>query len=69
VQNNLGTRYGKGEGVPRDYVAAHMWLNLAAAQGDDTAQKSRDIVAKRITPGQIAEAQRLARDWMERHQQ
>ena len=68
AQSNLGTRYGKGEGVRQDYVSAHMWLNLAAAQGDDTAQKNRDIVAKRMTPNQIAEAERLAREWMAKHQ-
>jgi hypothetical protein len=55
--------YANGQGVPQDYVAAHMWLNLAAAQGNANASESRDIVANRMTPEQIAEAQRLAREW------
>ena len=59
----LGLKYVYGEGVPQDYVAAHMWLNLAAAQGWAAAKKDRDIVAKRMTREQIAEAQRLAREW------
>ncbi len=63
AQNNLGIMYGKGQGVPRDYVQAHIWFNLAAAQGDDMARKNSDIVAKRMTAEQIAEAQRLAREW------
>ena len=67
AQNNLGARYDNGEGVPQDHVSARMWLNLAAAQGDDTAQKNRDIVAKRMTPCQIAKAERMAREWMEKH--
>jgi len=63
AQRNLGSMYYKGEGVPQDYVRAHMWLNLSATQGDQDAAKSRDIVAKLMTPAQIAEAQKLAREW------
>jgi len=62
-QNNLGVAYARGEGVPRDYVIAHMWANLAAAQGDKKAEKLRKQLAKLMTPAQIAEAQRLAREW------
>jgi hypothetical protein len=45
-----------------------MWFNLAAAQGIKDAAKARDSLAERMTPTQIAEAQRLAREWMEKHQ-
>ena len=62
-QFNLGVAYAKGEGVPQDYVEAHMWLNLPAGQGVKDAAKSRDIVAAKMTPDQIAEAQRMAREW------
>jgi hypothetical protein len=55
--------YGNGRGVPQDYVAAHMWFNLSAAQGNANAAENRNNVAARMTPAQIAEAQRLARDW------
>jgi len=60
---NLGVSYMKGEGVPQDYVQAHMWLNLAAASGNSDAGKYRDLAARIMTPEQIAEAQRLAREW------
>jgi len=66
AQNNLGLMYDDGQGVPQDYVEAHMWYNLAASglpPGEDRA-KNRDIVAKLMTPAQIAEAQRLASEWM-----
>jgi TPR repeat protein len=62
AQLNLGFMYAKGQGVPQDYVQAHLWLNLAAAQGDQDAQERRDILARLMTPTQIAEAQRLARE-------
>ena len=46
-----------------------MWLTLAAAQGREKVQKAREIAAKLMTPNQIAEAERLAREWTEKHQQ
>ena len=60
AQNNLGSMYGIGQGVSQDYVRAHMWYSLAAAQGHDMARMNRDITAKKMTPAQIAEAQKLA---------
>jgi TPR repeat protein len=63
AQNNLGLLYAYGNGVTQDYVTAHMWFNLSAAQGDGEAVKSREAVARRMTPAQIAEAQKLAREW------
>ncbi len=47
----------------------HMWLTLAAMQGREKAQKVRDIAAKRMIPDQIAKAQRMAREWLDLHQQ
>ncbi len=63
AQFNLGFMYGQGHGVAQDYVQAHMWSNLAAAQGDETAREVRDLFSDYMTPGQIAEAERLAREW------
>ena len=68
AQNNLGTMYYQGEGVPQDYVLAHMWFNLAAsgaadASDRDQSVKNRNLAAAVMTPVQIAEAQRLAREW------
>jgi TPR repeat protein len=62
AQATLGFRYERGQGVSLDYVLAHMWLSLAAAKGYPCADK-RDNLASKMTPTQIAEAQRLARDW------
>lgn len=54
--------YKKGEGVTKDYVRAHMWLNLAASKGSKEASEDRETVAKEMTPTQIAEAQKMARE-------
>ena len=59
----LGFMYSNGQGVSQDYIEAHAWFALAAAQGDKDAVKNRDALAKRMTPAQIAEAQKLAREW------
>jgi len=59
----LGFLYHGGEGVPQDYVEAFMWVNLAAAQGNQTAKMLLDAVTMQMTPAQIAEAQKLAREW------
>ncbi len=63
AQSNLGTMYHFGTGVTRDYVQAHMWYSLAAARGEKEASKWRDLLAKKMILAQIAEAQRLAREW------
>jgi TPR repeat protein len=63
AQYDLGYAYEKGVGVLQDFVSAHMWLNLAAAGGQRSAADERDEVEKRMTPAQIAEAQKLASEW------
>jgi hypothetical protein len=68
AQNNLGRMYYSGKGVAQDYVLAHNWWNLAAAQGNENAVQGRNIVADRLTPAAVVEAQRMAREWLEAHQ-
>ena len=68
AQYNLGSMYYDGQGVTQDYVQTHMWLNVAASsfppgKDRDKALKERDRVAKKMTPAQISEAQKLAREW------
>ena len=65
AQNNLGVSYYNGEGVPQDYVQAHMWFSLSASLETDAANRAeavrnRALVAAKMTPEQVAEAQRLA---------
>ena len=59
----LGRLYLKGLGAPQDYVLAHMWLNLAASRGEETALKERDALAAKMTAAERAEAQERAREW------
>ena len=67
AQYSLGFMYDHGEGVPEDLVYAYLWFNLSAAQGNETARSNKDIIEQQMTRGQIAEAQRLSREWIEAH--
>jgi len=68
AQNNLGRLYEFGHGVMQDSVRAYMWYSVAAANstGDahkDVAAENREEIAGRMTSAEIAEAQKLAREW------
>jgi TPR repeat protein len=67
AQYMLGLLYNKGHGVPEDFIEAYKWLNLAATRASgpkqDFSYRIRDSVANKMSPAQIAEAQRLALDW------
>ena len=67
AQINLGRLFAIGYGVPQDFIRAHMWFDLAAALGLKRAVESRDMVVRLMTSAQIAEAQRMARDWLKQH--
>ena len=61
---NLGLAYSTGQGVVVDYVAAHKWFNLAAMKGSEIAKSWRAQISREMNSSQIAEAQRLAREWL-----
>ena len=69
-QYSLGLMYAIGKGVPQDHVLAYMWLNLASTRDSawekgkrDKAEENRKNLASKLTPAQIAEAQKLSREW------
>ena len=70
AQYFLGVAFDSGQGVPQDSVQAYMWYSLAASRlSEAEAEKremvlmSRGVIASRMTPEQLEEAQRLAREW------
>jgi TPR repeat protein len=62
AQLYLGLQSAFGQGGPMDLVQAHMWYNLAAENGHLGAAVYRNDLAKQMTPAQIAEAQKRARE-------
>ena len=73
AMDDLARMYVHGEGVPKNYVQAHMWFNLAAARRHPEPGHTnfdagaRDNLAAEMSHEQIAEAQRLAREWQSKH--
>jgi TPR repeat protein len=71
AQHDLARMYAEGKGVTKDAVQAHMWANLAASHPSqdqlfdrwESWASFRFRLAAQMTPAQIAEAQRLAREW------
>ena len=68
AQRSLGVMYARGDGVPQGFVFAHMWLSLAVARippgvTRDEVTNFRDGIAKYMTPAEVAEAQRFAKQW------
>ena len=59
--------YFNGTGALQNYVTAHMWFNIAAANGAEDAGSNREAVAKKMTPEQIGKAQQMAAGWMAAH--
>ena len=63
AQFNLALMYDNGEGVPKINLTAYVWFNIAAASGLERAIKIRSVMAERMTPSQIAEAQQPSTPW------
>ncbi len=67
---NLGVMLERGvPGMPLNIVQAHMWYNLAGSQGSVEAAKFREEVAIDMSREQVAEAQRLAQEWLDKNPQ
>ena len=63
-QYDLGLLFSTGKGVALDYIIAHKWFNLAAAGGIPEARESRADLASQMSKDDVAEALRLAREWL-----
>ena len=63
----LGMMHAAGRDVPLDLVAAHKWLNIAAARGNADARRIRMELAEEMSRTEIVEAQKQARQWMTMH--
>ena len=65
----LGEMYYSGDWVVPDIADAYKWITLAKANGYQgyNVDIYLDKIKEEMTPDQISEAQKLAREWMERH--
>ncbi len=59
-----------GRGLPLDLIQAYLWYSAGATKSrlaDGFFAKERERLASTMTPEQLAEGQRLAREWFEKH--
>ena len=68
AQYFLGASYAQGVRVPEDDVTAYMWWNLASAQGHEDSKLLKDELTERMTREQIAEGQKMSREWLEKRE-
>lgn len=64
AQYELGMIYRSGYGLPADQVQSYVWLNLAAAAGVSEAKRARDEVMRGLSAKQLAQAQKISREWL-----
>jgi TPR repeat protein len=62
-QTLLGLAYYSGKGVPQDLVQAYRWFDVAVAGGNTKAARFLAAAEAKMTPDQIARADRLAHEW------
>jgi hypothetical protein len=62
----IGLIYSAGMGVTADPMAAHKWFNLAVARGHGPARVNREEMAEMLTPQEVVQAQKSAREWLTR---
>ncbi|WP_235001439.1 tetratricopeptide repeat protein [Nitrosovibrio sp. Nv4] len=64
AQYELGLIYRTGYGLAVDQVQSYVWLNLAAAAGVQEAVTVRDEVMRSLSTKQLAQAQKISREWL-----
>jgi TPR repeat protein len=60
----LGLMYCTGRDVTLDLIEAHKWFNLAAMRGNEEAKHYRSELAREMGKADVALAQKLAREWL-----
>jgi len=63
AQYMMGRMYAEGRGVTKDELAAYMWFDLSASNGNSRAIAARDAVAAQMEADEIEQAQQMAADW------
>ena len=66
AMSNLGVLYRDGLGTAQDTIQAYMWFYLAAELADQQAEHWRNELASSMSAEQIAEAEKLVREWKEK---
>ncbi len=60
-----GLSHATGQGADLDYIEAHKCFNVAVILGCHEAKLYREDMALEMVPGEIASAQKAARQWFQ----
>ena len=63
----LGAMYEKGKGISKDFVEAYKWFSISGETGNGRMYIEK-LGKRKLTTTQIAEAQKLTRQWIKKHQ-
>ena len=63
AQYMMGRMYAEGRGVGEDKLAAYMWFDLSATNGNSRAIAARDSIAAEMGTDEIEQAQEMAAGW------
>jgi len=72
AEHVVALMYALGDGVPKDDVRAHMWIDLAVANyasptSRNRAARLRQRIAARLSPQQLKRARAMAAAWRAKH--
>jgi len=68
AQGNLGKVYQNGKaGIEKDDVTAYAWWNIAVSNGHATAKEDKRVIARKMTPDQIAKAEELTKEMVKKN--
>ena len=67
AQISLGIMCFNGEGVLEDIATAYAWFNIAQANGNENGKGNKGILAKKMTPEQLAKAQELSKEMIKKN--
>jgi TPR repeat protein len=66
----IANLYVTGQGVPEDFVQAYKWLLIAEGanhpDAKKTAEERKQLIVGRLSPAQIAEAEKQANEWFKK---
>ena len=67
AQFNIAMMYIAGKGVQQNFVNARKWFIVSGARGAEKAKKAAEYIRRYLTPEQVAESDRSAQEWLEKH--
>ena len=65
AQFTLGDMYRTGRGIPKNFIQAYAWYNIAAAQGEEMAKEELKYILPVMATADITKAQELSSEYWE----